>query len=79
MTREGQIKRVINHGHVDQTLIEDHHEALVSRELYDVVQELLDRVVLGAHRTRFSEAEQALMNRAMKLAAKEAQSWQKSA
>jgi len=43
------------------------------------VQELLDGVVLGAHRTRFSDAEQALMNRAMKLAAKEAKSWQRTA
>lgn len=79
ITRDGQTKRIKNRGQVDQTLIEGHHEALVSRELYNVVQELLDGVVLGAHRTRFSDAEQALMNRAMKLAAKEAKSWQRTA
>ena len=79
ITRDGQTKRIKNRGQVDQTLIEGHHEALVSRELYDVVQELLDHVTLGGHRSRFSEEEREIMDRAMKLAAREAKSWQKTA
>ena len=73
---KGQVKRVKNKGQVDQILIEGHHEALVSKELFDVVQELLDHVTLGGHRTKFSREEQAIMDRAMKLAVKEAESWQ---
>ena len=73
---KGQVKRVKNRGQVDQILIEGHHEALVSKELFDVVQELLDHVTLGGHRTKFSKEEQEIMNRAMKLAVKEAESWQ---
>ena len=64
---------------MDQILIEDHHEALVSRELYEVVQRLLDNVTLGGHRTKFSSEEQKLMERAMQLAAKEIKSWKKTA
>ena len=71
----GVVKRVKNRGQYDQILIEGHHEALVSRELYDVVQELLDHVTLGGHRTKFSEEERAIMDRAMALAAREAESW----
>ena len=73
---KGQVKRVKNKGQVDQILIEGHHEALVSKELFDVVQELLDHVTLGGHRTKFSKEEQAIMDRTMKLAVKEAESWQ---
>lgn len=74
----GVVKRVKNRGHVDQILIENHHPALVSVELYNVVQELLDHTILGAHRSRFSAEEQAIMDRAMRLAVKEAKSWQKA-
>ena len=72
---KGQVKRVKNKGQVDQILIEGHHPALVSEELYYVVQELLDHVTLGGHRSKFSKEEQAIMDRAMKLAVKEAESW----
>ncbi|MBP3802516.1 MAG: recombinase family protein [Oribacterium sp.] len=74
----GIVKRVKNKGYVDQILIENHHPALVSKELYDVVQELLDHQTLGGHRRKFSEEEREIMGRAMKLAAKEAQSWQRA-
>ena len=76
---EGCVKRIKNRGYVDQILIEDHHEALVSRELYDVVQELLDHITLGTHRANFSDEEQEIMDRAMRIAAKEAKRWQKTA
>ena len=72
------MKRVKNRGYVEQILIENHHPALVSVELYNVVQELLDHTILGAHRSRFSDEEQAIMDRAMKLAVKEARTWQKA-
>ena len=72
----GQVKRVKNRGQKEQFLIEEHHEPLVSRELYNVVQELLDHGTLGAHRTRFSEEEQEIMKRAMELAAREEASWE---
>ena len=74
----GVVKRVKNKGYVDQILIENHHPALVSKELYEVVQELLDHQTLGGHRRKFSEEEREIMERAMKLAAKEAQSWQRA-
>ena len=75
----GIVKRVKNKGYVDQILIENHHPALVSKELYEVVQELLDHQTLGAHRRKFSEEEREIMSRAMKLAAKEAETWQQKA
>ena len=71
----GQVKRVKNRGQKEQFLIEEHHDPLVSRELYGVVQELLDHVTLGAHRTKFSEEEDEIMARAMKLAAREETLW----
>ncbi len=71
----GQVKRVKNRGQRDQFLIEEHHEPIVSKELYAVVQELLDHVILGAHRTKFSEEEDEIMTRAMKLAAREKTLW----
>ena len=74
----GIVKRTKNKGYVDQILIENHHPALVSKELYSVVQELLDHMILGGHRRKFSEEEREIMERAMKLAAKEAQSWQRA-
>ncbi len=77
--KDGRVKRVRNTGQVEQILIEDHHPALVSKELYNAVQELLDRVILGGHRKHFSEEERAIMDRAMKQAVKEAESWQTTA
>ena len=75
---DGISRRVKNRGHADQILIEDHHEALVSEELYEVVQELLDRRTLGSNRKRFSAEEREIMGRAIKIAAKEAQLWQRA-
>ena len=74
----GVARRVKNTGQVEQILIEGHHPALVSEELYDVVQELLYYNTLGGHRTAYSPEEREIMDRAMKLAAKEARSWQKA-
>ena len=38
--RNGKTKTVKNNGHVGQMLLEGHHEAIVSRELFDAVQKL---------------------------------------
>ena len=75
---KGQVKRVKNKGYVEQVLIEGHHPALVSKELYEVVQELLDNKTLGGHRRKFSAEEREIMDRAVKLAAREAESWRKA-
>lgn len=74
----GASRYVVNRGYADQILIEGHHEALVSGELYEAVQELLDHSTLGSGRRRFSAEERAAMDRAMKLAAEEAKSWQRA-
>ena len=73
---DGSVKRIRNKGHEDQVLIEDHHESIVSRELYDVVQELIRYNLLNGCRTNFSAEDQKLMEHAMQVAAKEAASWQ---
>lgn len=67
----GSVKRVRNKGYVEQVLIEEHHPALVSKELYNVVQELLDNQTLGGHRRKFSIKEQEIMARAKEIAARE--------
>ena len=69
---------VKNKGQVEQILIEDHHEALVSEELYNVVQELLELRVLAGNRRNFSLEAQEAMGRAMKAAAKEIELWKKA-
>ncbi len=74
--RDGVVRRVKNTGQMDQLLIEGHHEALVSRELYGIVQKLLDHRSLGGHRKNFSSEERSIMQKAMKIAAKEAEAWQ---
>ena len=74
----GITRRVKNRGYVDQILIEGHHEAIVSRELYEVVQELLDHKTLGSNRKRFSEEEYEIMDRAIELAVREAESWRRT-
>ena len=74
----GVAKWVKNTGQVEQILIEDHHPALVSEELYNVVQELLDHRTLSSHRKNFSPEEMEIMDRSIKLAAREAELWRKA-
>ncbi len=76
--KDGVGKWVKNTGQAEQILIEGHHKALVSQELYNVVQDLLDHKTLGGHRKNFSAYEQSIMTQAMELAAKEAEIWQKA-
>ena len=70
--RNGKTKTVKNNGHVGQMLLEGHHEAIVSRELFDAVQKLVDRVLLALRKTAVTEEEEALMETAMIVAAAEA-------
>lgn len=70
--RHGNIKRCRNKGYVDQILIEEHHPPLVSKELYDIVQQLLDNVTLGGHRVNYSAEEHDIMMHAKAIARKEA-------
>ncbi|MCR5295710.1 MAG: recombinase family protein [Lachnospiraceae bacterium] len=70
--KKGISRRVKNRGEVNRVLIEGHHQAIVSKELYDAVQELLDHRTLGGHRRNFSSKEKEIMERAMAAAVKEA-------
>ena len=69
--KDGKAKRVKNKGHVGQILLEGHHEAIVSRELFDVVQKLIKAGLLSARKSIFSDEDVALMKEAMGLAAAE--------
>jgi DNA invertase Pin-like site-specific DNA recombinase len=69
--RQGVPRWVRNTGQVEQILIEGHHEALVSEELYYVVQELLDHRLLASNRTKFSQQDLEIMQRARRTAARE--------
>ena len=67
----GRSKRVKNKGHVAQVLIEGHHEAIVSRELFDAVQKLIEAGLLSSLKTRFTKKDEKLMEESMEAAAKE--------
>lgn len=53
-----------NQGNVDQFLIEEHHEALVSHEAYEVVQELIKKHLLFKSRVNFSQDDMDTYERA---------------
>ena len=72
---DGTTKRVKNKGYVDQIRIEDHHEAFVSRELFDAVNELLKLRALNSCRSNFTPEQTKAMEHAM-AAAKEAKAWE---
>ena len=61
---DGTSKIVRNKGQVDQILIQGHHEAIIHRDLFDVVQELLKYGLLSATRRRFNDTEFAIMEKA---------------
>ena len=73
--KNGKTKRVVNRGYVDQILIEEHHEAIIGRELFDAVQLLIENGLLNASRKKYTPADELLMERAMQAAVKEAESW----
>ena len=57
-----------NNGEVEQYYIKDHHEPIVSRELFAVVQKITESGVLMGYRKNFSAEDKRLMERAKKLA-----------
>ena len=72
----GKEKRVKNKGFVDQILIEGHHPAIVSHELFDIVQELIKHGTIGGGRSVFSAEEKYLMEKGLKIAEKEVKLWE---
>ena len=72
----GKEKRVKNKGVVDQILIEGHHPAIVSHELFDIVQELIKHGTIGGGRSVFSAEEKYLMEKGQKIAEKEVKLWE---
>ena len=70
-----KITEFFNKDYVDQYLLENHHEAVISHELYDAVQDLLKHKILFGNRSRFSAEDQAVMAHSMEVAEKERESW----
>ena len=71
----GYRRRIQNKGHADQILIQEHHAALVSRELYEMVQILLQQGLLRGCRSNYYPKEREMMEKAKRIAAKEAEKW----
>lgn len=66
--KDGSIHKVFNNGYVDQVLIEEHHDAIISRELFNAVQDLMRLRLLSGSRTRFSDEDIYVMQRAQDIA-----------
>lgn len=73
--KNGKRKRVENKGHVDQFLIQGHHPALVSDELFEIVQQLVQHCLLRTGRNNYYLSERELMDKAKQIARKEAKGW----
>lgn len=71
----GRRKRIQNKGHVDQILIQEHHPPLVSKELFEMVQILLQQGLLHGGRSNYYASELATMEKARRIAAREAEKW----
>ena len=67
MTEDGP-KRVENDGHAEQTCLQGHHEPIVSPELFDIVQQMMDSRLLNSRRIRFSPADVELLGKAREIA-----------
>ena len=72
MTEDGP-KRVKNDGHTEQTYLQGHHEPIVSPELFDIVQQMMDSRLLNSRRIRFSPADVELLGKAREIADTEEQ------
>ena len=67
----GEAKRRKNRGEAEQFYISEHHEPIVSHELFDCVQEIIDSKLLFVHRRKFTESELQLMERGKEMAEEE--------
>ena len=68
-TEQG-IKRKQNKGEVEQFYIEEHHQALVSREVFDLTQVLIKNGLLRSNRGELKTADLELINKGSELAKK---------
>lgn len=59
--KDGTVHTVKNSGHEEQIYIEDHHPAIISRELFRVVGELVSRGLLVSNRVTFTEDDRRLL------------------
>ena len=73
--KNGYRRRIQNKGHVDQILIQEHHPALVSHELYEIVQMLLQQGLLRGYRSNYFPKERETMDKAKRIATEEAKKW----
>ena len=73
--KNGRRRRIQNKGHVDQILIQGHHPALVSNELYEMIQILLQQGLLSGSRSNYYAKELETMEKAKRIAAREAERW----
>ena len=71
----GKVKRVKNNGYVEQIKIEGHHEAIIGRELFNIVQKVVEEGLLSAARTNYSKNDYRLIKEAIEAAAKEKVRW----
>lgn len=53
--KDGSVHTVKNNGYEEQVYIEDHHPAIIDRELFRIVQELVSRGLLVSNRVTFTE------------------------
>ena len=59
--KDGTAHIVKNNGREEQIYIEDHHPAIVDRELFRVVGELVNRGLLRSGRVTFSDDDRSLL------------------
>lgn len=68
--KDGTVRRVRNEGQAEQIYIEDHHPAIVGRELFKVVGEIVERGLLRANHLYLTEEENDLIQYATELSCK---------
>ena len=66
--KDGTIKTVKNEGYEDRIYIEDHHQAIISRELFKAVQDIIERGLLFAHKINTTADDCQLIRYASSLA-----------
>lgn len=68
---ENGVHRGRNKGQADQFYIENHHPAIVSREVFHCVTVLIERAILHSFRKNFSDDDIAFMDRSKKITERE--------
>lgn len=65
--KDGKTHVVKNDGVEEQIYIEDHHPAIISRELFHAVEEIVERGLLKSQRFSISDCDQELINYATRV------------